>query len=668
VKKQASEELQQAASMKKKKDLRSKTAAVTALSRPQKGALERRSQTMAKSPTLHSDGGDSLDHARAMPAKRKDDSGSSSSSSLTVTEVVAHAEVAAQGKVAAEEAPDSPVSNKSKNADDFGSANWYPKGGTGCDANRGYYNNNFSGSGGYNNYGGGKYKQNYGKHAASKARTEDWGRDRTDMTTPSARSASESPIGGKAHTTQRTSMADHATAFAAHWFGAARFAPDGARRSKVGRSSTLSDNFYIAQYSSGGTGVKSPDDKHKVKKPPLQTSKTGKSKTMMWDEESDDDYIEVVMNHMQPTKLHKHDDRWKRAGDKHTNPAAKCCAIMHAYLDVDNDGKISLDDLMSARTSKMCAEEFQRQHYPIFCGIWLLITVGLWSYFSYKMGGDMWKNPAGLDNIWPRMTDMRLDTDCYDYRGEVWRLITYQFSHGNALHIGSNSLLLVSLGFPLEGFHGALRTFLIFNLGVVGGALCFTVSSPHVPMVGMSGGCYSLLGMQMAGLLMNWRQTQYRRPSLVLMLGLAAFDVGGVVLGRAIIPGAPVSSSSVAHAAHFGGYVAGFCAGVIGGRILVPTDCSRGLQASIVMISVFLVAFCVLWATLWPPRSIWSMDPWCWTRAIYAPNVTEFGLGFRCVQCWSLECVQRWSDIAEKIISPSMEQCDRFGMAFSEPI
>ena len=44
------------------------------------------------------------------------------------------------------------------------------------------------------------------------------------------------------------------------------------------------------------------------------------------------------------------------------------------------------------------------------------------------------------------------------------------------------------------GMQGPIRMFLMFNIGVFGGACCFFVNNPFDTVVGMSGGCYSLIG------------------------------------------------------------------------------------------------------------------------------------------------------------------------------
>ena len=86
---------------------------------------------------------------------------------------------------------------------------------------------------------------------------------------------------------------------------------------------------------------------------------------------------------------------------------------------------------------------------------------------------------------------------------QVWRLVSYQFLHGDMLHILFNMLGLFFLGPTLERHWGS-KKFLVFYLGcgIVGGLLypallAMRIISPHpmlgvLPLIGASG---AILGM-----------------------------------------------------------------------------------------------------------------------------------------------------------------------------
>merc|ERR1712241_288934 len=92
----------------------------------------------------------------------------------------------------------------------------------------------------------------------------------------------------------------------------------------------------------------------------------------------------------------------------------------------------------------------------------------------------------------------------------------------------------------MEGFQGHFLAFLIFQSGVISGAMAHLINNPHLGssptsekiagLVGMSGGCYAIHGVHLADLIKNWRQTRFRKSKLVLLLGLMVIDFIGVQL------------------------------------------------------------------------------------------------------------------------------------------
>jgi MYXO-CTERM domain-containing protein len=77
--------------------------------------------------------------------------------------------------------------------------------------------------------------------------------------------------------------------------------------------------------------------------------------------------------------------------------------------------------------------------------------------------------------------------------GEVWRLWTSVFLHGDALHLAVNAVALGSIGRLLEPWIGGLRLWSWFLIGgVVGAALSQAIGL--VQSDGASGGAFALLG------------------------------------------------------------------------------------------------------------------------------------------------------------------------------
>merc|ERR1719199_1824550 len=80
------------------------------------------------------------------------------------------------------------------------------------------------------------------------------------------------------------------------------------------------------------------------------------------------------------------------------------------------------------------------------------------------------------------------------------------------------------MGIPLEKLHGTLKAAIMYNIGVVGGALCYFVADARNAVVGMSGGCYSLIGVHLAYTIINWHQRKYRKVVVAMLILFAAAD------------------------------------------------------------------------------------------------------------------------------------------------
>jgi len=274
-------------------------------------------------------------------------------------------------------------------------------------------------------------------------------------------------------------------------------------------------------------------------------------------------------------------------------------------------------------------EELVRQNIPVFVLVQVAVTVGLWLFFWRRDGAQ----EAGLESIWPGKTDLIVQWDCQDKRSEFWRWFTYQYTHVGPRHVGVNAFMVLFMGVPLEGFHGTLLLAFMFNVGVFGGACCYFVSDLHTRVVGMSGGCYALLGMHLADVVMNWAEKAYSKQKLIFLIVVAAAD---------LISAYFTLGSGTSHSAHLGGYVAGLLIGILAGRNLVTLGCERGLKAIALIIAGMLVVFSVGWGMMFPPQEIWEQVRWCWGRQV--ANSTIFGDNdYHCVRCSNDACIQRWS-------------------------
>ncbi len=142
------------------------------------------------------------------------------------------------------------------------------------------------------------------------------------------------------------------------------------------------------------------------------------------------------------------------------------------------------------------ARPYQDQHYSMGSGFkgmppvvkWLLITnfaVFIFSMLVPNIGNYIYKFGA-------------VDTSQSTNTLQVWRVISYQFLHGDVMHLAFNLLVLYFMGPFVERSFGS-RTFLKFYLicgaagGVVYTLLVLLRILPAGIMVGASGGIYGVM-------------------------------------------------------------------------------------------------------------------------------------------------------------------------------
>lgn len=320
---------------------------------------------------------------------------------------------------------------------------------------------------------------------------------------------------------------------------------------------------------------------------------------------------------------------------------------MKDFLDEDEEA-LEFEEHLQSEVAGTAVEDVMRQHWPVFTICQSLIVLLLWfiTALNDRGWGSLLSAVGGLELVFPGYTTLVVHEDCNDLRGEVWRWWTYQFTHSKFSHVATNVFLLIVTGIPLEGFEGTRKMILLFSVGVLGAAVSLGVSDPHagssvfdegsstVGLVGMSGGCYGLLGVHMGNLVMNFMQMRYRWPMLIGLLLLIALDILLVQLDGA--------GGAIAHSAHLGGYLAGLLMDICIGRNLVWTRKERLLRIVCFLVAVGLTAFCVAWWAQWPPRSVHDSVAWCMARQVN--NVTVFGdREFHCIRCQDQACIDKWA-------------------------
>ncbi|MBD3350181.1 MAG: rhomboid family intramembrane serine protease [Candidatus Lokiarchaeota archaeon] len=100
-------------------------------------------------------------------------------------------------------------------------------------------------------------------------------------------------------------------------------------------------------------------------------------------------------------------------------------------------------------------------------------------------------NPIYSEKLW--LVLAQYNAAVWD--GQIWRLITSVFLHGNIEHIFYNMIGLLLFGATVEGFMNKKEYIATFLLsGLVGSIFSLLLESPETLSVGASGAIYGLMG------------------------------------------------------------------------------------------------------------------------------------------------------------------------------
>jgi membrane associated rhomboid family serine protease len=154
--------------------------------------------------------------------------------------------------------------------------------------------------------------------------------------------------------------------------------------------------------------------------------------------------------------------------------------------------------------------------------------------------------------------------------GQLWKLITYAFLHGNLTHLTTNVVMLLLLGSRLEWILGTRKLVKIFFFSALLGGLFHALLVPgDAPLVGPSAAAMGfLLCFCTIDPYAKVIPLQLHAGKLGMGVFLSSFiftiihpDLGIPILsalGNALVKLAGASIFSVGHACHLGGCVAGF--------------------------------------------------------------------------------------------------------------
>jgi rhomboid protease GluP len=145
--------------------------------------------------------------------------------------------------------------------------------------------------------------------------------------------------------------------------------------------------------------------------------------------------------------------------------------------------------------------------------------------------------------------------------GEIWRLWTALFAHGDLGHLASNTLLFFILGFFLYGYFG-LRLFPIGALicGAAANALALSTYDPQVQLLGASGIVYWMGGTWLILYFFLSRQKNLtHRMVRTFGVALLLFAPSGALENQAAVEQAMHTS----HITHFAGFMLGILTGFV---------------------------------------------------------------------------------------------------------
>ncbi|HLO91890.1 MAG TPA: rhomboid family intramembrane serine protease [Lentimicrobium sp.] len=136
--------------------------------------------------------------------------------------------------------------------------------------------------------------------------------------------------------------------------------------------------------------------------------------------------------------------------------------------------------------------------------------------------------------------------------GDWWRLVTSVFLHGGALHLITNMFALMYVGIMLEPLLGKIKFLLVYLItGILASCVSMWWSIENIK-VGASGAIFGLYGIFLALLVKKSFVNALRKQFLISVI---------IFIGYNLLVG--FSNEGIDNAAHIGGLLSGFLAGLI---------------------------------------------------------------------------------------------------------
>ncbi|KAJ6641140.1 Protein rhomboid [Pseudolycoriella hygida] len=197
-------------------------------------------------------------------------------------------------------------------------------------------------------------------------------------------------------------------------------------------------------------------------------------------------------------------------------------------------------EMQNVDTVKETTIKRKSEHFPFF-----MISISVVQIILFYTVDEDW--------LFPRFA--------YDphRRHEIWRFITPMLVHSGYLHLWGNVTMQLILGVLLEIVHKWKRIGTIYLASVLGASLCVTVLSNKHYGAGASGGVMGLIFAHLATIALNWNEMNRKFTSLFCVSLYIVYSVGRNVYTELFLN----ESTSIGHAAHFGGALTGFLVSIL---------------------------------------------------------------------------------------------------------
>jgi len=172
----------------------------------------------------------------------------------------------------------------------------------------------------------------------------------------------------------------------------------------------------------------------------------------------------------------------------------------------------------------------------------------------------------------------------YTLSGEWWRLLTYMFLHGGAMHIFFNMWCLWDLGRLCESLYGRWTFAGIYLITGVSGGLASIAWNPRVLSVGASGAIFGLAGALIASFYLG----EFSLPRVAIsgtLRSLVIFAVFNLGFGQLF--------GGIDNACHIGGLVSGLILGALIARLAPQSDAPlrRATVVGVVVLGLLAAGF-----------------------------------------------------------------------------